>query len=280
MHRLPLSALPALLSLLATPPAHALDILNNAVNGLAQQLLGTSDNTPKSITLNARVPRLTPMAGSRTVVTRGKLSLALGPADNTPQVGYRVRYEQRLALIEYNGRRSYDEHYQPVAVPPSDRLRLALRVTNHGNRVARPKNAIVTIYLDGHTHVLDTAAAQEFLNLLVVPGSARDVILLGPPLVQLPASGGTLRIAIYELAVGDELHNFEWLFTLDHTPWQATARTATRVVELLPHEARAREGRLVTADALPAQTESRDPVDRSPAPSQTTAPSENNAFGY
>lgn len=280
MQRLPLSALPALLSLLATPPAHALDILNNAVNDLAQQLLGTPDDTPDSVTLNALVPRLTPLPDSRTVLTRGKLSLALGLADNTPKVAYRVRYEQRLALIEYNGRRSYDEHYQPVAVPPSDRLRLALRVTNHGNRVVRPKNAIVTIDLDGHTHVLDTAAAHEFLNLLVVPGSARDVILLGPPLKQLPASGGTLRVAIYELAVGDEVHNFEWLFTLDHTPWQADARTGTRVVELLPQEARARQGRLVAADTLPARPEPRNPVDRAPAPSRTLNPTDNNAFGF
>lgn len=229
-------------------------VIDNALNNFADSLLGTSSSDSNTTQLTLYTPNLTLLKQTPMIQREGGLTLALSGITDTPKIAYRLRYTPRLTLLVVNGQQSYEEWYEPVAATESNRLRFKLRISNNSKRVIRPKNAILVIEVDGDQQVLDENQAEEFLNLLVTPGSSREVTLYGPSLNRLPLEGGLIRLAIYELGAGDNLHNFEWMFKLSISPRTERARTAMQVVSMTKWEMRERQGRIVGKDALPAMT--------------------------
>ena len=166
---------------------------------------------------------------------------------------HRVKAKETFNLLKPEDSTTYEVKYTPI-LKQKDRLQFRVKITNKSKRVLRPSDSVLTFNVDGESTSVSGDEYESFLNMMVAPGSSKEVIINGPKLSELSEAKGLLAIDIFELKIGDKLGNYGWF--LSYNKEDGTINTVQRTDRgyMFNADVYKMHGKLVKlTDAIPAK---------------------------
>lgn len=213
--------------------------------GCAALVASLTPPPPQPISLNYRMPAITPVQAGSQALAKGGVTITATPVTYVEAASSRTDEAEvsrgfscrRLREgIEVTPVRVVRTTTTPTFGVAPDRLAFLVKVNNQMARVLRGAGVIVQFNVAGQLVSVPQTQYAELANLILTPRSEADLRIVGPPLSSLP-EGSTIGLFLYDVvtktdAAGNvtEKQNFEWYYTYRSSvvSRQGVVQTGTR----------------------------------------------------
>ena len=189
---------------------------------------GCAGNETKPVVkkeFDANVPAFKLASPTESRIKQGDVTIMVEPIGK-PRVVYQKYYQRASAMIDFKGK----DFVNIVTTPTlalSDGKELAnndvkfrMTIFNNSQHVLRMKSSVLTSDFDGRSNSLNTNGSnQDFSAAIITPGKQKSYDLSILDLSNFDnnvKTEGNISIALYELKVGDQSYNYEWLYSYEN----------------------------------------------------------------